>query len=140
MSFRVSWSSSTTRIARGCFTCNEGDSEIVGFVGVLGRIVVVEVSMVAGAPAEVSLPSGSDSVPDFTTGVPMFVSDKDMGGTVRDCSPGFDGQSSLASPSDRRSVRDGVISTRPSVKVISDVHRNKEHMNTRCSMIVRCVK
>lgn len=138
MSFRVSWSSSTTRIARGCFTCNEGDSEIGGFVGVLGRIVVVEVSIVAGAAAEVSVPSGPDSVPDFTTGVPTFVSD--MGGIVRDCSPEFDGQSSLASPSHRCSIRDGVISTRPSVKVISDVHRNKVHMNTRCSMIVRCVK
>ena len=139
MSFRVSWSSSTTRIVRGCFSDKEGDSEIGGPVGVLGGIVVVAVS-VAGAPAEVSLLGGSDNVSDFTTRVPRFVSDKNVGGTVRDCSSEVDGQASLVSCSHRRSVRDGVISTRPSVKVISDVHSNKVYKNTRCSIIVRCVK
>ena len=116
MSFRVSWSSSTTRTVRGCFAGDEGDSETDGFIGDPGRLVVVAVSIGVEAPAEVPTPGGSDKGSGLPTGVPMSASDKKAGGTGCDCSSEFDGKSSLGLRSHRSSGRDGVISTRPSVK------------------------
>lgn len=140
MSFRVRWSSSTTRTVRGCFVGDEGETEIGELVGVPGGIIVVAVCMAAGTPAEVSFLGSSDKVSDFTSRVSRFASDEKAGGTGRDCSSDVDGQSSLGSRSHCRSGREGVISTRPSAKVISGVHGNNAYKNTRCSIIVRCVK
>lgn len=138
MSFRVSWSSSTTRTVSGCFAGNEGDSEIGGLVGVPGRIECA-VSLAAGATVEVSPLGGTDKVSDSVTKVPGFASDK-VDSIGSDCSSEVDAHSSLDSRSHRCSGLDGVISTRPSVEVISGVHGNNVYRNVRCSIIVRCVK